>query len=299
MHRIRSAAMVVNTKSRRGQDQFDQARAAMQSLPFPVDARAVPSPDTLQATVSELLATKPDLFVIGGGDGTVSCLVDQLVGAGTILGVLPLGTANSFARTLGIPLEIEDAVRVLAEGEPRRIDLGMIDGDYFANCAAMGLSPMIAETIPHGLKRYLGRAGYLGWASLQFARFKPFTLVLDDGSGPKRLDVLEVRIANGPFHGGTHLVDEAAVDSGEIVVQAVVGRSRLRLLRNWGAAFAGHEAKRVDVMTFRGDTLHIATEPPLPISIDGEVLAHTPATARIARGIIEVMAPRPEAPAGA
>ena len=132
----------------------------MDGLPFPVDAHPVENPEDLEKTVRAALAKKPDLLILGGGDGTISGLVDLMVGHDVILGVLPLGTANSFARTLGIPLDIAGAVEVIRTGVPRRIDLGMIDKDYFANCAAMGLSPKIAETVPHNLKKML-RAGGL------------------------------------------------------------------------------------------------------------------------------------------
>ncbi|RYY11453.1 MAG: diacylglycerol kinase, partial [Alphaproteobacteria bacterium] len=208
-----------------------------------------------------------------------------------LLGVLPLGTANSFARTLGIPLTVEGAVEVLRAGQPRRIDLGMIDGDYFANCAAMGISPQIAETVPHGLKKVLGMVGYLGWATYQFARFRPFTLIVDDGTKKRKMRVVEVRISNGPYHGGTWLVDEASVDSGEIVVQAVRGHYKRKLAYNWAASFFGMKERHQDTISFSGTKLTIETVPPLPISIDGEVLAKTPITARIAAGVIEVMAP--------
>jgi len=288
---IRSAAMIVNAQSRKGQDQFDQACAAMKGLPYTVDAHAVRDPGELDATVQKVLARKPDLLILGGGDGTISGLVDHLVGTDTALGVLPLGTANSFARTLGIPLDLEGAVEVIRNGHLKRIDLGMIDRDYFANCAAIGISPQIAETVPHKLKRYLGRVGYLGWAALQYAKFKPFTLIVDDGGEVKRLTALEVRISNGRFHGGTELVDGARVDSGEIVVQAVTGHFKRRLLKNWGASVLRLDARHDDTVDFKGESLKIATEPPLPISIDGEVLAKTPVTAHIAAGVIEVIVP--------
>ena len=289
---IRSAAMIVNAKSRKGQRLFKRACKRLDVLPFPVEARAVDDPKKLVPTIKALMAKKPDLMILGGGDGTVSGLVDYLVGTETILGVLPLGTANSFARTLGIPLDINGAIEVLRTGVPKRIDLGMIDKDYFANCAAMGISPQIAETVPHGLKKVLGRVGYLGWAGVQFAKFKPFTLIVGEGDSAERLKVVEVRISNGPYHGGTELVDEAAVDSGEIIVQAVQGHVKTTLIKNWAASVLRHEARHEDTVSFRGRELKIATIPPLPISIDGEVLAHTPVTAKIAAGVIRVMAPK-------
>ncbi|WP_314373757.1 diacylglycerol kinase family protein [Sphingomonas paucimobilis] len=283
--------MVVNAKSRRGQALFRRACTALSDLPYEVDARAVEDPKDLEPTVRELLATKPDLLILGGGDGTISGLVDLMVGHDVMLGVLPLGTANSFARSLGIPLDIEGAVEVIRTGRPRRIDLGMIDNDYYANCAAMGISPKIAETVPHGLKRVAGRLGYLGWAAYQFLRFRPFTLIVEQNGARERLRVVEVRISNGPYHGGTELVESAEVDSGEIVVQAVCGHVKRRLLVNWAASILRSDYRKEKVREFRGREIRINTIPPLPISIDGEVLAHTPVTARIAPGIIEVIAP--------
>jgi YegS/Rv2252/BmrU family lipid kinase len=291
MAEITSAALVVNAKSRKGQNLFKQACAAMERLPFPVDAHAVDDPEDLERTVEAALAKKPDLLILGGGDGTISGLVDLMVGHDVILGVLPLGTANSFARTLGIPMDIARAVEVIRTGTPRRIDLGMIDDDYYANCAALGLSPKIAETVPHNLKKVFGRAGYLGWAAYQFLRFRPFTLIVEDGDRRERMRVVEVRISNGPYHGGIELVESAEVDSGEIVVQAVCGHVKRRLVKNWYSNTFKHRDRHEEVREFRGKTLKISTIPPLPISIDGEVLARTPVTARIAAGIIRVMAP--------
>ncbi len=283
--------MVVNAKSRRGQALFRRACAALSGLPYPVDARAVEDPQELEPTVRELLAAKPDLLILGGGDGTISGLVDLMVGHDVMLGVLPLGTANSFARSLGIPLDIEGAVEVIRTGRPRRIDLGMIDDDYYANCAAMGMSPKIAETVPHNLKKVAGRLGYLGWAAYQFLRFRPFTLIVEQNGKRERLRVVEVRISNGPYHGGTELVESAEVDSGEIVVQAVCGHVKRRLIVNWAASILRSDYRKEKVREFRGREIRLTSIPPLPISIDGEVLARTPVTARIAPGIIEVMAP--------
>jgi diacylglycerol kinase family enzyme len=210
--------------------------------------------------------------------------------------MLPLGTANSFGRTLGVPLDLASAVAVIAAGEARRIDLGMIDDDYFANCASIGIAPQIAETVPHGLKAWLGRPGYLVWAARQLVRFQSFKLVVGEGDTAETLDAVEVRIANGPYHGGVELVDEARLDSGQIVVQVVTGRTRRDLVLNWAASWANFGVRHRMTREFTGTSIRIATDPPLPISIDGEVLAHTPVTAKIARRAIRVAAPRRPSP---
>jgi len=272
---------------------FNDACAALKALRIGVDAYAVNDPGRLHAIARTALAKQPDILILGGGDGTISSLVDHIVGSDIPLGLLPLGTANSFARTLGIPFDLDEAINIIAAGHRRRIDLGMIDDDYFANSAAIGMSPLIAKTIPHQLKRFGGRAGYALWAAVQSARFEPFRVTVTvDGGARAILSALEVRIANGRYHGGTRVVEQAKVDSGEIVVQVVEGETHGRLALNWLATLAGSDLRHQLTREFRGRAIRIETNPPLPISIDGEVLARTPVTAKVAPHAIEVFAPR-------
>ena len=292
MSAILRVALIVNSNSRTGEEAFNVVCAALNALHLEVDAHSVKDVSRLSATVQEAIDRRPDVLILGGGDGTISSLIDHLVGTGVPLGLIPLGTANSFARSLGIPIDLDEAVNIIAAGHRRRIDLGMIGDDYFANFAAMGMSPLIAQTIPHGLKKWGGRVGYLMWAALQALRFRPFRFTITNSSGhSKTLHALEVRIANGSFQGGTELVEDAEVDSGEIVVQVVEGRTYGRLVLSWLLTVLRLPHLDTTTCEFRGRLLHIESEPPLPISIDGEVLAKTPATIKIAPGIIEVMAP--------
>lgn len=290
----RKAALIVNAKSRRGRATFRAACKKLKAAGVAVDpAFAVRDPSRMTDTVRQAIAAGAEMIIVGGGDGSLSGTVDDVVGKDIVFALLPLGTANSFARTLGIPLDLDGAIDVIANGQRRRIDLGMIDGDYYANCAAIGISPLIAETVPHGLKKWFGRPGYLSWAALQLAKFKPFRLTVGEGADAVTVDALEVRISNGPYHGGTLLVDDAAVDSGEIVVQAVLGRGRHDLVWSWIASALRLESRHATTREFHGHALRVATDPPLPISIDGEVLAKTPVMAKVASGVIEVAAPRP------
>ncbi|MEO7563639.1 MAG: diacylglycerol kinase family protein, partial [Sphingomicrobium sp.] len=207
--------------------------------------------------------------------------------------VLPLGTANSFAKTLGIGGDLDDAVAVIAGGRRRRIDLGKIDGSYFANAAAIGLSPLIADTVPHGLKRWLGMAGYLIWAIRVAFRFRPFRLrlTLDDGSKVERW-ATEIRIANGSHHGGVELVENAEVDSGAIIVQAVTGKSVWGLAWSWFATLFKLSGRERTTEEWSGCTMTLQTRPRQKISVDGEIQCRTPVEIAIARRAIEVAAPR-------
>lgn len=285
----RSATLIVNAKSRRGDAAFDEAKRLLEEAGIVLDAaHALTDPDQLQPTIERAIAAGTKMLIVGGGDGSLSSSVDFVVDSDIVFGLLPLGTANSFARSLGIPLDLPGAVDVIANGRVIAVDLGMIDDDYFANCAAIGLAPLIAETVPHGLKRWVGRVGYLTWAALALARFKPFDLIVDG----KRLKALEVRIANGSFQGGTELIETADVRSGEIVVQVVLGRTRLRLLWSWFASIVKLKDRHLTTCDFRGQSIHLETIPPLPISIDGEILAHTPVTVHIAPRSLKMAMPR-------
>jgi YegS/Rv2252/BmrU family lipid kinase len=288
----KEAVLIVNAHSRKGQDLFREARSLLEQAGVKlIAAHAVTDPKKLNDTVRHAISEGAPMVIVGGGDGSLSSTVDDVVGRDCVFALLPLGTANSFARTLGIPLDLAGAVNVIASGKRRRIDLGMIDGDYFANAAALGLSPMIGSTVPHKLKRYLGRIGYLVWAIWCLIRFHAFKISVDDGKEKRTVWTTEVRIFNGRFHGGVELADEAEVDSGEIVVQAVIGRSVLTLIWDWFSKYFKLPARQAMSEEFRGERLLIDTKPRLPISIDGEVLAKTPATVEVAHKAIEVVVP--------
>ncbi|PZU13655.1 MAG: diacylglycerol kinase [Sphingobium sp.] len=289
----KDAVLIVNAHSRRGQDHFEQARDKLEAAGVRlIAAHAVDDPEQMASTVAKAVADGAPMVIVGGGDGSLSGTVDELVGKDCVFGVLPLGTANSFARTLGLPLDIDGAVKAIATGKRRRVDLGMIDRDYFVNAASLGLSPIIGRTVPHKLKRYLGRVGYLLWAVKCSVGFRAFRLVIDDGEKERRMWSTEVRVLNGPYHGGVELSDSAAVDTGKIVIQAVVGRSKPRLAWDWYAKFVKLRDKNSHTEEFHGTCFRIDTKPRQRISIDGEVLAKTPATVKIAAGAVEVAVPQ-------
>jgi len=288
----RQAILIVNTASRRGAAAFEEARDKLVEAGVElIDARAVADPERLPGEVTAAIDRAP-MVIVGGGDGSLSETVDHFLGTNTVFALLPLGTANSFARTLGIPLDLDGAIDVIANGEARRIDLAAINGDYFLNNAALGLAPMVAETVPKGFKKAFGRLGYLIWAGWSAASFKAFRLKVDDGKRVHRLWATEARIANGRFHGGLELIESADLESGEIVVQAVPGRSLARLGLSYLASALKHPRRHEAVREFHAPRVKIDTRPRMRVSIDGELGPETPFEAKAVPEAIFVAAPR-------
>ena len=288
----KQAILVVNAGSRRGADLFAEARDKLTAAGIELlDAKKCKTAATMEKAVKGALKKAP-MVIVGGGDGSLSSFVDYFVGKDVVFALLPLGTANSFARTIGVPLDLDGAIKVIAKGEARKIDVGCINGDFFLNAAAMGLAPKVAESVPHGLKRTLGRLGYLIWAGWSAANFRAFRVKLEDGKRAHRMWATEVRIANGRFHGGLELIENADLESGEIVVQIVAGRSIAKLGWSYFASAAKLEARKQTVREFVGRKFTLSTKPRLRVSIDGEVAAQTPLEISALPDGVTIAAPR-------
>ena len=273
----KQAILVVNAGSRKGADLFDQARDKLKAAGVELlDAKKCKTAKTMETAVKQALKKAP-MVIVGGGDGSLSSFVDYFVGTDVVFAPLPLGTANSFARTVGIPLDLDGAIDVIANGLARKVDVGCINGDYFLNAAAMGIAPKVAETVPHGLKRKLGRLGYLIWASWSAANFRAFRVKLEaDGKRTVRMWATEVRIANGRYHGGIELIENADLKSGEIVVQVVAGRSVMKLGWSYFTSAVKMKARHQTVREFVAQKFTLSTKPRMRVSIDGEIGEETP-----------------------
>ena len=292
----KQAILIVNAESRQGAEAFDAARDGLTKAGIElIEAKAIKDPRRVGGAVKKAIKAAP-MVILGGGDGTLSANIDYFLGTDTVFALLPLGTANSFARTIGMPLDLDDAIDVIAGGEVRKIDLGCIDGDYFLNNAAIGLAPVVAESVPQGLKRRLGRFGYVLWATWAAANFRAFRLRVDDGRRIHRFWATEVRIANGRFHGGMELIESADVQSGEIVIQAVQGRSIFGLAKSYLASAIKHSRRQETVREFRGKKMTIDTRPRLRVSIDGELGPEMPIDVSVVPSAVRIVTPREAQP---
>jgi YegS/Rv2252/BmrU family lipid kinase len=288
----RRTVLVVNTHSRRGRRLYGAAKRLLDQHGYQVEAAyPVRNPARMREIVAAAVTRGHRFILVGGGDGTISSIVGALAHRDVVLGILPLGTANSFARTLGVPLELEEAIDVVLNGKVADVDLGRIDDHHFANAAAIGLPARIARSIPPILKRWFGRGGYLMTAVVQLLRHRPFGCTLNCQGKIRHFDALEVRIANGAYQGGVLVAEEAHLESDDIVIHVIKGPSTWRLVRTWARALLGSAPRHDDVEALRCREVVIDTDPPQYVSIDGEAMMQTPVRAAVDRQALLLMVP--------
>ncbi|MGH3329563.1 MAG: lipid kinase [Streptomycetales bacterium] len=294
----RRAALVANVHSRTGSRAFSEALDLLGKLGVPISATyPVRDPGRLPETVREVLDEGHDLLILGGGDGTVSSVVDFLVGHEVALGLLPLGTANDFARTLGIPFELEAACRAIADGQVVDVDLGLIGHNYYVNVASVGMSAGVTQALSPTLKKRAGKLAYSLATVSAFAKHRPFSarLTFPDGDHtPVQYHrLLQIAIGNGRFYGGGMVVSpESGIDDSALDVYAVE-RGRFRDLVDIARRIrSGDLLGAAGAHQFRTTRIHLETDPVMPVNVDGELVAHTPQMFSLARNALHVITPQ-------
>jgi YegS/Rv2252/BmrU family lipid kinase len=287
----RRAVLVVNTRSRRGQRLYQGAATQLQAAGFSVLA-AFPAGRSgqLEASLTAALDLKPDLLIAGGGDGTLSLAARHLAYRDTALGILPLGTTNNFARTLGIPLRLAGAIGVLTSGKVADVDLGEANGTYFANLASTGLSGDVAATVRPGLKRLLGQAAYPLTALARLPRQRPFQVIITVAGQDRTLTTRQLNIANGSFYAARPITADASADDRLLLAYSLGRSSRSSLIRaTVRHALAGARRSYAESAFLATEELVLRTTPSLPLVIDGEIHGHTPARITLAPNALRVM----------
>ena len=150
------ALLIVNDKSRSGAENLAAAIDRLEAHGIEPVHHECGSREALSPLIVKH-GPEVDLVAVGGGDGTLNAAALGVIEAGLPLGVLPMGTANDLARTLGIAPDLDAAAKVIAIGHTRAIDLGLVNGQPFFNVASVGLSAELAQRLTSDIKRRFGR----------------------------------------------------------------------------------------------------------------------------------------------
>jgi YegS/Rv2252/BmrU family lipid kinase len=285
------ALLIVNENSRQGQNSAQEAENLLTRGGIDVQRHLCGSPDDLGAAIRKY-GPSVDCVVLGGGDGTFNSAAKALMEVGTPLGILPLGTGNDLARTLGIPLDLAGAVEVIKKGKVHRIDLGDVNGQPFFNVSSFGLSTRLTRNLTSDVKRRWGRFGYAIALIRALIRARPFSAIIRANGHVHRVRTLQIAVGNGRHYGAGMTVEEdARIDDGTLNLYSLEFDHPWRLLLLYPAFRKGKHGVWKQVRTLKTERVEIRTRKPKSINTDGEITTHTPATFSVLKGAIPVFVP--------
>jgi diacylglycerol kinase (ATP) len=284
------ALLVANAHSRRGRE-IEPFVAALKHGGLALRREECRRREDLGALIRRL-RHEVGSVILGGGDGTMNAAAAALRDTGLPLGILPLGTANDLARTLGIPDDAEAAAGVILAGRTRRLDLGCVNGHPFFNVASMGLSVDITRRLTKLMKRRLGVFAYPVAAIAVIATAGRFHATLSTDGHDEKVRTMQIAVGNGRFYGGGMVVEEgAAIDDGLLDVYSLEPRARWRLLLMAREFRAGEHKHLDEVRTLRCRALTVTTRRPRHVSADGEIVTETPARFTVLPQAVVAFAP--------
>ena len=290
--------MIINGGAGAGHD--DEAasdlRAKFRAHDCEAEVTLATSGEDMIAAARKAIADGVQVVVAGGGDGTINAVASVMAGSGVDFGVLPLGTLNHFAKDLGIPLELDEAVRNVAEGRRVEVDVGEVNDRIFLNNSSLGLYPDIVRDREKQQHR-LGRGKWLAatWAAVAALRRFPFLDVgvgVDGRQHARRTPF--VFIGNNEYiMQGLAIGERQRLDGGTLSLYVAQRPGRLGLVRFAWRALWGRLAQERDFDVMLSDKFDIKTRHRrLRVATDGEVtVMTTPLRYRIRPAALAVIVP--------
>jgi diacylglycerol kinase (ATP) len=299
MSKTRKAVVVFNPRSgaHRKRDRTAEVRAFVDLLARrDIDAEPWPTtgPGAATSLARDAVAEGVDIVVGSGGDGTLNEVLQGMAGSRTPLGIWPSGTANVFARDLGLPSALEGVAETIAEGRERRIAVGLAGDRYFFLMAGIGLDASIVRGVNPALKAKAGEAAFWVSGLRHFVAWKPepFTLVADG----ETYEGAFAAVGNSPSYGGGFKVtpradlDEARLD----VCVFPTRRFAFTYTRDMIACLFGDPTRFGDVTYVKARTVEARGNPDNQpwVQVDGELLGPLPMRFEAVPDALTVLVPK-------
>ena len=194
------ALLLVNPRARRGAQGAEEIAARLRRAGLDLIVDQADDPPAY-ADLVRRHARSVDRVIVAGGDGSLNLVVPALVEVGLPLGIIPFGTANNMARTVGLPLDLDGAVAVAAGSHRRAVDLGRVNGRWFCTTASIGLSVQITEELSPETKRRWGPVAYVLAAAKVLRRSPPFRADIAWDGGSRQTRTVQIVVGNGRHYG--------------------------------------------------------------------------------------------------
>lgn len=309
------ALVIINPASGDGEPneaKVPRIQAALAGGPFSMEVAYTTPERDARAIARDALADGVGSLIVGGGDGTVSEVARELVHTEATLGILPLGTFNNIARSLGIPGDLAQACGVVRSGQARAIDAGIANGkEYFFEAAGAGLD---AALFPIGEEIKGGRWSRIFQAAKLMLQHKrqlfriEFDCTIEEAVGAERgrryfrralgrrhlhRRAHLIVAANGPYYGGGFTVAAGArVGDGKLTLSIYEHFSKLELIRHFRSIFRGQYHYSPKIETFTAKEVRLSSRHAIPVHLDGHPFGCTPVDLAALPGALRVFAPR-------
>lgn len=285
------ALLIVNRYSRSGQSDLDAVNERLKQAGLAVEMVFPENPRSITELI-QVYQHDCDRIIIGGGDGTLNAAAEALLASNLPLGILPLGTANDLARTLGIPQNPVEACDVIAEGRLHRIDLGCVNSHYFFNVAHIGFGVTLARELSAEIKKQWGVFGYVGTAFAALKNRSSFRAEIWTDGRRRKTRCLQIAVGNGRyFGGGMAVAHDARIDDHTLNVWSLKPFDLWELMVLAPALLRGRHLEHRGVWHSQARSVEIRTRKRMPVSADGELTTYTPAKFHVLPGAISVYVP--------
>jgi len=235
-----------------------------------------------------------DRIVIGGGDGTLSKALPILLELGKPLAVLPFGTANDFARTIGLPTDPLEAAEIALGGRVHSIDVGFANGEPFLNVASVGVASEVIKRQSKAMKRTWKVLAYAISLIQSVKHLQPFFIDIEIDGGPRWSEaVYQVSVGNGRHHGGGLTVaEDAAIDDGKLDLYVVRPGTFWQLFACLTHLRFGLMKQPTVLDRHAATHVKLSTGRPREVDADGRFATKTPAEFTLEPKALKVMVPR-------
>lgn len=232
-------------------------------------------------------------IIAAGGDGTIYETANGMVGSHGVLGIIPCGTGNDLAKSLGISENIEKALNIIFEGYERSIDCGRANGRLFLNVASVGFDAEIVKETEM-IKKYIkGPSAYVMGVFKTLLHFHDKEVWIDIDGVEMKKNIMLIAVANGRcYGGGMKIAPEARIDDGYFDICIVNKISKGKLLRLFPTIFSGKHLLVDEVELLRGKSIKIESREKLILNMDGDIGGETPVCVEMLKNGIRVMAAR-------
>ena len=287
------ALLLVNPRARRGAEGAEEIAARLRAAGLDLVVEPSDDPSACPVLIRRH-AGEVDRVVVAGGDGSINSATQVLVEIGLPLAIIPMGTANNLARTVGVPLDLEGAAAAAAGAHRRPVDLGRVNGRWFCTTASIGLSVRITEELSPEVKRRWGPVAYALTALKVLRQSHPFHADIAWEGGSRHTRTVQIVVGNGRHYGAALAVaHDATIDDARLDLYSLEVNHWWELLKLAPFLKWGTHVHRREVEALRAKEFEIRTRRPMPIDVDGELGGETPARFEVVPGAIEVFTPEP------